>query len=193
MLGKHPETLDTKHLIDHKCTLCDYSTRIKSTLKQHIFNMHTGQHLSCDQCEYRSALKTQLNQHKKKVHGHANIHCKFDGCTRKFVQECDLNDHVKRTHPTGLFNCHQCGKQFVNEEKMKRHIKMHNIDTEGLPCNMCTLRFITKQKLREHMNTHTGATPYKCQGMGCDKAFMSSSALSHHKKACQNLYHSVSI
>ena len=193
MLRKHPETLDTKHLIDHKCTVCDYSTRIKSTLKQHIFNMHTEKHLSCDQCEYRSALKTQLNQHKKKVHGHANIHCKFDGCTRKFVQECDLNDHVKRTHPTGLFNCHQCGKQFVNEEKMKRHIKMHNIDTEGLPCNMCTLRFITKQKLREHMNTHTGATPYKCQGMGCDKAFMSSSALSHHKKACQNLYHSVSI
>eukprot|EP00092_Neocalanus_flemingeri_P028184 GFUD01030607.1.p1 GENE.GFUD01030607.1~~GFUD01030607.1.p1 ORF type:complete len:410 (-),score=99.13 GFUD01030607.1:50-1279(-) len=184
MLRKHPENLDNKHIINYQCPHCDYSTRIKSTLKQHILNIHTERNLCCDQCDYKSALKTQLNQHKKKVHGHANIPCRFDGCARKFVQECDLNDHIKRTHPTGFFNCHQCGKQFVNEEKMKRHIKMHNIDTEGLPCNLCTLRFITKQKLREHMNTHTGATPYKCPSLSCEKAFMSSSALSHHKKAC---------
>lgn len=124
LIRKHPENLDTKHIIDHKCPQCEYSTRIKSTLKQHIFNLHTEKNLLCDQCDYKSALKTQLNQHKKKVHGQANIQCRFESCTRKFVQECDLNDHIKRTHPTGLFNCHQCGKQFVNEEKMKRHIKV---------------------------------------------------------------------
>ena len=190
MIRKHPENLDNKSITDYQCPQCDYSTRIRSTLKQHIYNIHTERNLSCDQCDYKSALKTQLNQHNKKVHGHANIPCRFDGCTRKFVQECDLNDHVKRTHPTGFFNCHQCGKQFVNEEKMKRHIKMHNIETEGLPCNLCTSRFITKQKLREHMNTHTGATPYKCPGLGCEKAFMSSSALSHHKKVCPSMNHS---
>ena len=187
MLRKHPENLDTKQITNFLCPQCDYTTRIKSTLKQHIFNIHTERNLSCELCKYKTAIKSQLNQHKKKVHGIANIPCRFDGCPRKFVQECDLNDHIKRTHPTGFFNCHQCGKQFVNEEKMKRHIKMHNIDTEGLPCNICTLRFITKQKLREHMNTHTGATPYKCQGSGCEKAFMSSSSLSHHKKSCPSM------
>ena len=192
MLRKHPENLDNKQVTNFPCPQCDYTTRIKSTLKQHIFNIHTERNLSCDKCEYKTAIKSQLNQHKKKVHWVANIPCKFDGCSRKFVQECDLKDHIKRTHPTGFFNCHQCGKQFVNEEKMKRHIKMHNIDSEGLPCNLCTQRFITKQKLREHMNTHTGATPYKCPGLGCEKAFMSSSALSHHKKkACLSMQHFV--
>lgn len=186
-LRKHPENLNTEQVINYPCPDCDYTTRIKSTLKQHIFNIHTERNLSCDLCKYKTAIKSQLNQHKKKVHGVANIFCSFDGCSRKFVQECDLKDHIKRTHPTGFFNCHQCGKQFVNEEKLKRHIKMHNIDTEGLPCNLCALKFITKQKLREHMNTHTGATPYKCPGFGCEKAFMSSSSLSHHKKSCPSM------
>ena len=187
MLRKHPEILDKKQVTNFECNLCNYKTRIKSTLKQHIFNIHSERNLSCDSCSFKTARISQLNQHKKKVHGVANIQCTFDGCARKFVQECDLRDHIKRTHPTGFFNCHHCGKQFVNEEKMKRHIKMHNIDTEGLPCSMCSCRFITKQKLKEHMNTHTGETPYKCPGIGCEKAFMSSSALSHHKKACSYL------
>jgi len=187
MLRKHPENVDPNKVVNYQCPNCEYHTRIKSTLRQHIFNMHTERSLSCEQCGYKSALKSQLNQHKRKVHGVANLPCKYEGCTRMFVQDCDVNDHMKRTHPTGLFNCHQCGKQFLNEEKLKRHIKMHNIDTEGLPCSMCPQRFITKQKLREHINTHTGETPYRCPGIGCDKAFMSSSALSHHKKGCSTM------
>jgi len=184
MLRKHPEALGEGNLVTFNCPQCSYSTRIKSTLKQHISNMHTERNMSCDKCEYKTAVKSQLNLHEKKVHGHPTIACSFPPCSRMFVQECDLRDHIKRTHPTGCFNCEKCGKQFINGEKLKRHIKMHNISEEGLPCKVCSQRFITNQKLKEHMNTHTGETPYRCPGLACDKAFMSSSALAHHKKSC---------
>ena len=184
LLRKHPENLDSKEATLYQCNMCHYSTRIKSTLKQHVYNKHTEKTLSCDQCNYKTALQTRLKQHMKKVHGSPTVFCSFEGCQRKFVQKCDLTEHVKRTHPTGIFNCHICGKPFVNEEKLKRHLRMHNIDTEGLPCQHCQLKFLTKQKLKEHINTHTGETPYKCPGLACDKAFMSSSSLAHHKKVC---------
>ena len=187
MIRKHPEHLHNSDLILHKCDVCDYSTRIKSTLKQHIYNMHAEKNIQCEQCSYKTALPAKLKQHMKKVHGSPTINCSFQGCKRRFVQECDLREHIKRVHPTGLFNCHICGKVFVNEDKMKRHIRMHNIDAEGLPCDKCHLKFLTKQKLREHMNTHTGATPFKCLGAGCGKSFMSSSSLAHHKKVCPGL------
>jgi len=187
MLRKHPDTLDRAKVAEYQCPHCEYTTRIKSSLTQHIKNLHTERKLSCEQCGYRAAGAPQLRQHLKKVHSPATINCPVEGCKRKFVQSCDIKDHLKRVHSTGLFNCHLCGKQFVNEEKMKRHIKMHNIDNEGLPCQHCHLKFITKQKLREHTNTHTGDTPYRCPASQCDKAFMSSSSLSHHKRVCSGV------
>jgi len=187
LLRKHPENLDSLEATLFECEMCNYSTRIKSTLKQHIYNVHTEKTLKCDQCNYKTALQTRLKQHTKKVHGSPTVFCSFDGCQRKFVQKCDLTEHIKRTHPTGIFNCHICGKPFVNEEKLKRHLRMHNIDNEGLPCQHCHLKFLTKQKLKEHINTHTGETPYKCPGISCDQAFMSSSSLAHHKKVCVSL------
>ena len=187
MIRKHPDSLDKKKVPEYRCHVCQYTTRIKSTLKQHINNLHAERKLSCDQCSYKAARPAQLRQHLKKVHGPATISCPVEGCQRKFVQSCDIKDHIKRTHSTGRFNCHICGKQADNEEKMKRHIKLHNIDSEGLPCQHCHLRFITKQKLREHINSHTGETPYRCPSSHCGKSFMSSSSLSHHKKVCSAL------
>ena len=184
MIRKHPESLESVKVPEYRCEACDYTTRIKSSLRQHVNNLHTERSLRCEQCSYRTAVPAQMRQHMKKVHSPPTISCPVPGCQRKFVQSCDIKDHVKRVHPTGFFNCHMCGKQFVNEEKLKRHIKMHNIDQEGLPCQHCHLKFLTRQKLAEHTNTHTGETPYRCPVEDCGKAFMSSSSLSHHKKIC---------
>ena len=187
MIRKHPERVESKAVKEWRCELCEYTSRIKSTLTQHINNIHAERRLACQQCSFMAAGTAQLRQHVKKVHSPANISCPVAGCKRKFVQSCDIKDHIKRTHSTGRYNCHICGKQADNEEKMKRHIKLHNIDSEGLPCEHCHLKFITKQKLREHTNTHTGETPFRCPAEDCGKSFMSSSSLSHHKKVCSSL------
>merc|ERR1719300_9456 len=183
MLRKHPEYIENTKTF-FQCSYCSYSTYIKSTFRQHILNKHTEKTLECKLCEYKTALHARLKQHIKRVHGSPKFTCSYIDCNRKFVQECDLNDHKKRKHPTGTYNCHICGKDFVNGDKLKTHIKLHNVDEDGIPCDSCHLKFLTKQKLREHQNTHTGETPYKCPGLGCKKAFMSSSSLSHHKKIC---------
>ena len=187
LLRKHPTSLEPSQALVFKCQECEYSTRIRSTLKQHIYNLHAEKVLQCDKCDFKSALETKLKQHQKKVHGDKIIPCTYEGCKRKFVQECDLKEHVQRVHPQGLYSCHLCDKLFINEHKLKRHVKIHNLDTEGIPCENCHLKFLTKQKLREHMNSHTGETPFRCPSVACEKAFMSSSSLSHHKKVCPGL------
>ena len=160
---------------------------MRGALRHHIYNHHTEKTIQCEMCPYKTAMKSLLNQHKRKVHSIATLPCQYPSCTRKFVLECEMKDHMKRTHPTGVFNCSKCGKQFLNEEKMKRHMKNHNLNTEGIPCTVCPQKFVTNQKLKEHMNVHTGETPYRCPGVGCQKALTSSSALSHHKKSCSNM------
>lgn len=184
MIRRHPENVDPEKLIDFQCQHCEFQTKIRGSLQKHIQRLHQEKNIHCEKCPFKTSMKSFLTHHMKRAHGDCEFPCEFDGCDRTFSLESEMKHHVKQTHPDGVFHCAECGKQFLNQLKLTRHMKYHNLDTDGWPCTVCPQRFISKQKLGEHMNVHTGETPFRCRGDACQKAFSTSSALSHHEKGC---------
>ncbi|KAL3283705.1 hypothetical protein HHI36_024005 [Cryptolaemus montrouzieri] len=53
----------------HKCTLCDFQTATKSTMKHHINSKHLGQrNHKCSHCDYVEYAKSNLTKHINNVH-----------------------------------------------------------------------------------------------------------------------------
>lgn len=75
-----------------------------------------------------------------------------------------------------------CGKSYVNNSILKRHIQaMHNTENK-FQCSFCQRCLASRQNLKEHIFTHTGEKPYRCPVLGCNATFRQGTHLSVHKK-----------
>nr|XP_054751763.1 uncharacterized protein LOC129257463 [Lytechinus pictus] len=80
---------------------------------------------------------------------------------------------------TDLFSCKLCGKDFVHEELLEEHKKIHTGEFP-FPCSMCDKAFKVANQLKKHERVHTGEKPYMCQY--CNKRFYSSSNKKRHER-----------
>ncbi|XP_073832618.1 uncharacterized protein [Musca autumnalis] len=130
----------------------------------------------CSDCPKRFSKQTALASHRQ-VHkiksSTPNIFCQL--CQRAFVSTKTLTDHIKIRHPDAeKYSCDVCGKKFILEERLTRHMSSH----KDLNCNICGKEFTSEPTLKEHMNIHSGACPYLCSE--CGKAFKFASSLRKH-------------
>ena len=59
----------------YQCTLCVNKFTTKGNLQKHIKSVHEGQKFPCQQCEYKATFKVNLKKHIKSVHeGPKNSH-----------------------------------------------------------------------------------------------------------------------
>uniref|UniRef100_A0A2M4ASV1 C2h2-type zn-finger protein n=1 Tax=Anopheles triannulatus TaxID=58253 RepID=A0A2M4ASV1_9DIPT len=81
--------------------------------------------------------------------------------------------------------CPKCGKEFLNERKMRRHMRIHSSE-QYHQCSQCEKAFADKSNLTKHMRKHTGELrnlknkPHLCAE--CGKSFKYSTSLSRHKR-----------
>ncbi|XP_050098648.1 zinc finger protein 771-like [Anopheles aquasalis] len=81
--------------------------------------------------------------------------------------------------------CPKCNKQFLNQRKMKRHMRIHSSE-QYHQCTECDKAFADKSNLTKHMWKHTGELrnqknkPHLCAE--CGKSFKYSTSLSRHKR-----------
>ena len=89
---------------------------------------------------------------------------------------------------TRMFACtlDDCNKSFRDEQALNKHYGDHRrLDSQNenkFACKKCFREFWTRQSLKEHMYTHSCKKTFKCQVLGCGKAFRQSSQLCNHRK-----------
>jgi len=85
--------------------------------------------------------------------------------------------------------CKECGKTFVNKEKMKRHGVIHTGE-KPFACNECESKFTRKDKLDNHRNVkHSeyllpGEKPFPCDE--CESKFTRKDKLDSHRNVKHN-------
>ena len=127
-----------------KCNLCDFQTRRKSSMKNHIRALHTGTNLKT--CEVCGVLRKDLAMHleRTKCGGDKGITERksetCDECGKPFATKDSLNKHITRVHrKIKNRQCDQCDYSTYSGFNLKLHIsKMHTgVELEKDKCSDC--------------------------------------------------------
>lgn len=142
----HEKLVDKNEKREFKCQFCDKIFTNMQNLQYHRNSVHIKGEFRCKDCEKVFKTKTKLQLHWKYNHKpkqpcdicgimtqqmgnhkrdhHSHVVCEVEGCGREFKSKHLYSTHKKLEH-TKLdesIACEYCGKIFVNELKMKRHI-----------------------------------------------------------------------
>lgn len=108
---------------------CSKNYKYRRDLINHCY-VHTGERLhKCPHCQKSYTRKYRLNRH---INSHLGIKIyQCDKCERKFSRKDVLKEHLERDHrnsdePKDLkpYLCLGCGKSYVLERYLKRHLRM---------------------------------------------------------------------
>ncbi|CAI2732434.1 unnamed protein product [Schistosoma spindalis] len=99
-------------------------------------------------------------------------------CNKAFSQKALLLKHrVMHEEPKHI--CDTCGRSFVREDKLKRHVMSIHTAEKPHVCHICSKAFSRKDKLKDHLKHHDrAARNFECQQ--CQQPFVQKSDLNRH-------------
>ena len=85
-----------------QCSHCEFETKRKCHLKDHINAKHNGEQFQCTHCDFKTSWKASLNMHINIKHDQefACTVCDFRAASRG-----NLKKHVKSIHEGKIFMC----------------------------------------------------------------------------------------
>ncbi|BHF83242.1 hypothetical protein SprV_0802638400 [Sparganum proliferum] len=100
-----------------------------------------------------------------------------DVCSKVFSERSLLQKH-KVAHADAKHICPTCGRAFVREDKLRRHIRSIHSDERPFVCEVCSKAFARKDKLQEHARHHNRDITFPCPA--CNEVFLMRSLLNRH-------------
>ena len=156
---------------DIKCDMCDWTTKVKEHLQNHIRRMHSEKNISCDICGERFSYGAALTKHLQIKHGEDLLcsHCDF-----KTKDISTLKSHLKRFHTKpGSFLCTRCTFETKSSDDLKLHInsvhggdivdKALTTNRKEYNCDMCDHKANGKNSLRGHKASVHWNLQFKCE------------------------------
>ena len=113
-----------------QCNRCDYKTKRRYEMKNHIAANHFGVRFKCDQCDYEGKRKDKLNAHKKRIHEGIKTVKKLsletypcDQCEYVSKRRYELRIHIESNHEGLRHYCMQCPYNAKRKDKLTHHMK----------------------------------------------------------------------
>uniref|UniRef100_A0A0C9RCD0 ZNF341 protein n=1 Tax=Fopius arisanus TaxID=64838 RepID=A0A0C9RCD0_9HYME len=110
-------------------------------------------------------------------------------CGKSFLIERFLRRHLKTHVSSARFACEDCGKAFKTEQYLANHKLIHSEETPYI-CSQCPARFKRKDRLGRHMLIHDLTKRLKCpfRGyLGCMSEFSRPDKLKRHLLTHSNI------
>lgn len=108
---------------------------------------------------------------------HSSFEC--DQCGNFFARQCGLTQHKKWIHSPRMIPCEKCGKKFLTQDELDKHIVKHTQQDKPHKCSVCPKQFCHKNDLRRHMFRHSDKVPFACDI--CHRGFIRADHLAAHE------------
>ena len=185
-LGLIPQSQISDHKItceqrpkDIKCHFCNFQTRYRRSIKDHIETMHGKQSIQCQYCQKYFSSSEFLESHLKL---HLGYNCSV--CGKQFK-----TNHGRKRH--------EDANHVENDKEFKTFLKIDNDNSspkqpcslkgKGLQCKFCDYQTDSKKLFRRHVERlHlSDRTPvlYNCEFCPYSSKYKKS-ILFHQKNAC---------
>ena len=157
---------------------------INSWIREELDSDNEGKGFPCDLCGKSYVTKKSLTKHRTNAHESQQNNCYVCGI------DCVCKDkpkvHVK-AEKTKIYTCDECGKSFEKENKLQKHLRIHerakeqqDTNFKRFLCHICSKTFRQNTGLMFHMRTHTGYKPHVCKY--CGRGFTSNSNCINHER-----------
>ena len=132
----------------------------------------------CNDCGKSFSKKSTLDQHILDVHLKLKpFMCHI--CVESFAQQTSLDKHIASQHREDLklVQCQVCDETFKNSKELETHIRQFHIVTDH-QCPHCNKYCTTKRGLNQHIDVCLNSRKFKCSK--CGEAFVEKKTLDDH-------------
>ncbi|XP_018902144.2 uncharacterized protein [Bemisia tabaci] len=139
------------------CSLCDYSTSHRGTLRNHLVVHSDLRPFNCDLCPLAFKRKGDLKIHERACHSNER-----------------------------LYMCDECPSAFTQSNSLNYHKTLLHSDLRPFKCDLCDASFKLKFILRTHkLSVHSNLRPHSCDL--CDYSSKLRGGLKRHKRRVHNI------
>lgn len=134
------------------CDVCDFTTKYRQSLQNHLIRIHTATKVKCSICFKVFIGEQQLKVHQKKHKNVKYLTCSI--CGYNFKENRGLQRHVVKYHEAMKLQmkctCDFCGIQYFSKQQMDGHMKHMHVGSFKCFFRGCTSRFVTFRNRRNH-------------------------------------------
>ena len=129
---------------------CQWCKKMLNTPTAYRWHMygHGAQTFTCEKCSRTFVYNSKLRQHMRTHLKQKLFQCCYGKCTKKYKHPQDLACHTL-THTSKKFECELCDKVFKEKHLLRRHEAVHN-PTNKYYCKICRKRFRHNNQLYRH-------------------------------------------
>ena len=183
------------------CKDCDYVTKRKDTLREHVQTKHQQNLFRCDECNFETFNPRFFRKHKSKGHDKMILKRKFKyvcfQCEFVVARPTLLRTHMLGSHNEEKYRCSLCDYKCEFIADLSNHMILRHKKSRHV-CKKCKKVYESVEDLRKHQKSvHKQNAPDLCDGckfvefqfqcLGCGRGFCCNCIVDNFCAKCYTL------